>query len=159
LAGGYTFRPLRRDETDAAARIHRRCLEAFPFLTELIHTPEEDRAFYREAVFADCTIVGAFDEDALVGHVAFKPGWIEHFYVDPERQSRGIGGRLLERAKAALPDIQLLTFQANEGARRFYERHGFEAVELTDGAGNEEGQPDVRYRWRRPGIAEPAAQA
>ena len=37
-------------------------------------------------------------------------------------------------------------FQKNEGARRFYERHGFTAVEWTDGD-NEEGAPDVRYRW------------
>jgi hypothetical protein len=31
-------------------------------------------------------------------------------------------------------------------ARRFYERHGFVAEATTDGD-NEEGAPDVRYRW------------
>ena len=33
-------------------------------------------------------------------------------------------------------------------ARRFYEANGFEALELTDGSGNQERQPDVRYAWR-----------
>ena len=56
---------------------------------------------------------------------------------------------LLDRVKAAQDEIQLWTFQANAGARRFYERHAFLAEELTDGAGNDEGEPDVRYRWRR----------
>ncbi|MDP9464580.1 MAG: GNAT family N-acetyltransferase, partial [Actinomycetota bacterium] len=41
--------------------------------------------------------------------------------------------------------LQLWTFESNDRARRFYERHGFTAVEFTDGAGNEERWPDVRY--------------
>jgi len=35
----------------------------------------------------------------------------------------------------------------NGPAQRLYERHGFVAVERTDGAGNEECEPDVRYVW------------
>ena len=46
------------------------------------------------------------------------------------------------------PDgFSLWTFQQNLRARRFYERHGFVAVEETDGLGNEERAPDVRYLW------------
>ena len=48
--------------------------------------------------------------------------------------------------------MQLWTFQQNDRARRFYEARGFEAVEFTDGSGNKERQPDVRYVWR-PGDA------
>ena len=32
-------------------------------------------------------------------------------------------------------------------AQRCYERQGFVAVERTDGAGNEEREPDVRLVW------------
>lgn len=32
-------------------------------------------------------------------------------------------------------------------AGTFYERHGLVAIEVTDGAGNEEKEPDVRYVW------------
>ena len=62
---------------------------------------------------------------------------------------RGIGSALLDHAKARRPDgLDLWAFQSNTGARRFYERHGFVAVAETDGD-NEEGAPDVRYRWSR----------
>jgi hypothetical protein len=41
--------------------------------------------------------------------------------------------------------LRLYTFQCNQGARRFYERHGFIAVAFGDGSSNEEGEPDIRY--------------
>jgi hypothetical protein len=44
--------------------------------------------------------------------------------------------------------FSLWTFQANERARRFYERHGLRAAEFGDGSGNEEGVADVRYEWQ-----------
>lgn len=60
-----------------------------------------------------------------------------------------LGDRFVALAKQRRPDgLQLWTFQVNGPARRFYERHGFAAVEETDGAGNEEREPDVRYVWR-----------
>ena len=50
---------------------------------------------------------------------------------------------------ARRPDgLSLYTFQVNDGARRFYERHGFVVAALGDGSDNEEGQPDIRYEWR-----------
>jgi GNAT superfamily N-acetyltransferase len=73
---------------------------------------------------------------------------LEELYVLPAWAGRGIRSRLIALAKHRRPaGLELWTFQANAGARRFYERHGFRAVEFTDGSGNEEGQPDVRYMW------------
>ena len=78
-------------------------------------------------------------------------GWVEQLYVAPAvtrdvESARGC----LRLAKERRPDgLQLWTFQVNVGARRFYERHGFTAVEVTDGAGNEERQPDVRFAWKK----------
>ncbi|MBA3264774.1 MAG: hypothetical protein H0T14_00160 [Nocardioidaceae bacterium] len=40
------------------------------------------------------------------------------------------------------------------GARRFYERLGFVAVQWTDGD-NEERALDVRYEWTRPSLLKP----
>ncbi len=66
--------------------------------------------------------------------------------VDPSLVGRGIGSGLLAHALKTLGrPICLYTFQENRGARRFYERHGFVAVEFTDGQGNEERCPDVLY--------------
>ena len=59
---------------------------------------------------------------------------------------RGIGSRLLGHAHGGLlRSIRLWTFQANAGARRFYERHGYRAIAFTDGRENEERCPDVLY--------------
>jgi ribosomal protein S18 acetylase RimI-like enzyme len=55
----------------------------------------------------------------------------------------------MKLAKQRRPDgLELYTFQVNDRARRFYERHGFVVAMLGDGSGNEEGQPDVLYRWQ-----------
>ena len=77
-------------------------------------------------------------------------GWIEQLYAGPGSTHQGLGTRLLQQALAELhaqgaDTVRLWCFQANTGARRFYERHGFVAVEFTDGGGNEEGIPDVLY--------------
>jgi len=86
--------------------------------------------------------------DVVVALLVLEPaGWIDQLYVDPDFAGRGLGSRLVAVAKAAAPGgLELWTFQANVRARRFYERHGFVAVGMTDGD-NEEGAPDVRYRW------------
>ncbi|MBI4935659.1 MAG: GNAT family N-acetyltransferase [Actinobacteria bacterium] len=74
--------------------------------------------------------------------------WIEHLYLDPAWVGRGLGDRFIDIAKQRGPEgLQLWTFQSNDRARRFYERHGFVAETFTDGAGNAERTPDVRYRW------------
>lgn len=72
--------------------------------------------------------------------------WITQMAVDPPLVGQGIGSLLLAHATRtlALP-IRLYTFQANLGARRFYERHGFVAMAFTDGRANEERCPDVLY--------------
>ncbi len=84
----------------------------------------------------------------MLGISGVHEGELTHLYVAPEAQNQGIGSALLEHAKAESPDgLYLWVFQKNEGARRFYERHGFRLVELTDGAGNMEREPDARYEW------------
>lgn len=50
--------------------------------------------------------------------------------------------------------LRLWTFVSNQGAQRFYQRHGFQEAERTDGARNEEGAPDIQYQWAP---AEPSA--
>ncbi len=134
---------------DAAARVHRAAFDhALPWLTGL-HSPEEDRRFYRERLFKTCKLWGAFDGDAMTGMIAFHDDWIEQLYVLPEAQGRGVGTTLLEVAKRDSDRLQLWTFQRNAQARRFYQARGFALVEQTDGAGNEEKEPDARYLWTR----------
>jgi GNAT superfamily N-acetyltransferase len=73
---------------------------------------------------------------------------LEKIYVEPAEQNRGVGAALLEKAKELRPEgFYLWVFQKNVGARRLYERSGFQLVKLTDGADNMEREPDALYRW------------
>jgi GNAT superfamily N-acetyltransferase len=141
---------LERSDMDAVAVVHRTSFDdRLPWLAGL-HTPEEDRAYFRSVVFDECEVWGTLDGPALTGFIAFREGWIDQLYVLPAHQGRGLGRALLEIASERYPELNLWTFQRNAIARRFYERQGFVAVELTDGARNEEREPDIRYIWRRP---------
>jgi GNAT superfamily N-acetyltransferase len=79
--------------------------------------------------------------------------WITQMAVNPQLVVHGVGSLLLAHAIRTLaPPIRLYTFQANAGARRFYERHGFVPIEFTDGQANEERCPDVLYELAAPRV-------
>ena len=85
---------------------------------------------------------------AAAGMMVLGDGSIEQLYLDPAHRGRGLGDRFVALAKELSPGgLELWTFQVNSPAHRFYERHGFTAAERTDGSGNEEREPDVRYVW------------
>jgi GNAT superfamily N-acetyltransferase len=118
-----------------------------PWLPAL-HTDEETRSWVGTVVLPNHDVWVAEVDGHVVGYVAVDGDELNDLYVRPGFQGRGVGTTLLGQAKALSPSgLSLWAFQRNAGARRFYERHGFVAVELTDGSGNEEREPDVRYRW------------
>lgn len=87
------------------------------------------------------------DEPSIVAVLVLDGDWLDQLHVDAGWFGRGIGSVLVELAKRRRPGgLDLWTFASNTGARRFYARHGFVVVATTDGD-NEEGEPDVRYRW------------
>lgn len=111
------------------------------------HTDAEVRKWLRSAV-VDAVVWVAEVEGRVVGMMALGDGWISQLYLDPRWRGHGIGERLVALAKREHPEgLQLWAFQVNEPARRFYRRHGFVEVELTDGENNEEREPDVRMTW------------
>ncbi|MFG1811343.1 GNAT family N-acetyltransferase [Streptomyces sp. NPDC049040] len=77
-------------------------------------------------------------DDDLAGCVTLRPAdgrqWLEHFYLAPHHQGRGLGSAIL-RALLARIDARGSTVGLNvlqgSAARRLYERHGF-AVEAQD---------------------------
>jgi putative acetyltransferase len=143
------LRQLAIEETDQAAAVLRASFDhALPTLAGL-HTPDEDRWFFRERVFAECQLWGYFNDRELVGIIAFREGWIDQLYILPAWQGRRIGAALLQLAKDKFDRLSLWTFQRNKSARGFYEKHGFVAMSETDGSRNEEKEPDVMYAWQR----------
>jgi|KBSSwiStaDraftv2_1062776.scaffolds.fasta_scaffold09487_7 GNAT superfamily N-acetyltransferase len=143
--------PARLDEeADAAMAVQRTTLQAtLPGLPHP-HTEEEDRAWMRDN-FARCSVWLAVDGDRIVGVATRSGALVRQLYVATDRTRAGIGQRLLDAMLAeavaeSILTVDLWTFQRNAGARRFYERNGFVAMEFTHGASNEEREPDVRYR-------------
>ena len=142
-----TLRPATSDDAPAMARILWDCFEiSLPFLPQL-HTPEAHVGFMNERLLPEHTVWVAEVDGAVAGYIAFREGWIQHLFVHPQAQGRGLGPQLLAKALEDGRPKDLWTFQQNTRARRFYEARGFVAVEFTDGEGNEEKTPDVRYAW------------
>ncbi|MGW4197002.1 N-acetyltransferase family protein [Streptomyces sp. NPDC005004] len=111
---------------------------------------DEVRAYIREVLVPLRETWVAEDAEAgITGMMVLDGETLSQLYLDPAWRGRGLGDRFVALAKERTPGgLALWAFQVNKPARRFYERHGFTAVEYTDGAGNEEREPDVRYVWR-----------
>ena len=151
MSNGVELRRATDADAEAATAVfitsRRIALPTVPFA----HSDDEVRGYVRNVLIAKTEGWVATDDGRVVAIMSLTPGWVDQLYVAPDRLGEGIGRRLLdlskERSEGAL---QLWTFQVNDRARRFYERNGFAVAELTDGSGNEERTPDVRYVWRRP---------
>ena len=121
---------------------------AMPWLP-VVHTDDETLEWVAHVMLMDEEVWVAEENGVVVAYAAIAPGWLEHLYVHPEHQGKGIGRRLLDLAKERqAAGLQLWAFARNVRGRRFYEAAGFVLIEETDGAGNEEREPDVRYLWR-----------
>ncbi|NYV78867.1 GNAT family N-acetyltransferase [Streptomyces sp. UH6] len=141
----------RAGEADAAAaaEVYLRSYDAALPTVRRAHTDDEVRAWFRHVVVPSMETWVAVSEGETVGVMVLDGAELAQLYLAPGRQGRGLGGRFVELAKAERPDgLELWTFQVNERAARFYERHGFVARERTDGSRNEEREPDARYVWR-----------
>jgi GNAT superfamily N-acetyltransferase len=143
------LKQLELQDMDTAARLLRSSFDqALPWLAGL-HTPEEDHWFFRERVFRTSEVWGSFDSAVMVGMIAFREDWIDQLYVLPKDQGRGVGTELLQVARSSFGRLHLWTFQRNVQARRFYEARDFALIRETEGAGNEEREPDALYLWAR----------
>jgi ribosomal-protein-alanine N-acetyltransferase len=84
----------------------------------------------------------ALDDGETVGFVVLEmegafTGYVKSICVSPPRRGMGVGARLMsfaeERVFRERPNVFLCVSEFNEGARKFYERLGYETVgELRD---------------------------
>jgi GNAT superfamily N-acetyltransferase len=142
-------------DANAVASVLIESRKAFLSFAPSAHTEADVRNWVEHTLIPTNQVVVFESSEMVVGVLAvFKEkakSWVDQLYVLPGWTGHGIGSRLLNYAQAILPSpIHLYTFQENVGARRFYERKGYTAVEFSDGRGNEERCPDVLMVWPKP---------
>jgi len=145
-----TLRPATIEDAAQVAEVLLSSRRVFLPYAPLAHTDAAVRRWVREPLIPSGGVTVACVGGEVVGVLAIaresNVSWINQLYVAPGHTGQGIGTRLLAHALSSLEGpVRLYTFQANTGARSFYERHGFKAIAFGDGTGNEEHCPDVLY--------------
>lgn len=120
---------------------------AAPLWKPNLHSGAEDVAFCGRMIERGWVRVAEAQERRIAGFIARDGQAVNVLFVHPRHQGRGVGTALLDDAKASADRLELWTFQKNDGARRFYLRHGFKEAGRGDGSANEEGLPDIRFVW------------
>ena len=140
------------EDADAIAQVYLRSRKELVAFAPLIHSDENVYHWIRHTLLLEEQVIVAEERSRIIGMMSLtKPnetGCITQLYIHPEVVGKGIGALLLDKAKAILgPPIHLHTFQQNQGAIRFYEKHGFTIIGFDDGSGNEEKCAAFLYEW------------
>ena len=136
-----------REMWDAWARAwragHEAVLSAEALGTVDLEPTDEDLQRWRDRIETRRDRCLVADDGRVVGYVVVR--WAEtkpfvgddeaglkELYVHPDRWGEGVGGELLGRGLATLPDgaeaVVLETLDGNDRAAGFYEAHGFRRV-------------------------------
>ncbi|MFF8013501.1 GNAT family N-acetyltransferase [Streptomyces sp. NPDC007929] len=130
------MRPARPADVEAIAEL--RAVVMRPDLERLgIYDEHRVRQRLRDGFSPRHTSIIVSD-GTFAGSVTLRPSdnghWLEHFYLTPALQGRGLGSavlRALLTGTDASGDLVRLNVLAGSPARRLYERHGF-TVEARD---------------------------
>lgn len=152
-----TYNPLLRKATladaNAIANVYLSSRKKLVSFAPLAHTDESIYQWVQDVLLPSEQVIVAEEKGAVIGMMSLTHkggiGRISQLYIIPSAVGHGVGTLMIKMAKSILGSpIQLYTFEENIGARRFYERHGFQAIEFNDGSGNEENCPAVLYEWK-----------
>ena len=103
----------------------------------------------------------AWSGENLVGFAAWQCECLGQVFVDPSARGTGLGARLLAAAEAAMGNTGVRTaaldcIVGNDGARRFYERHGWQVETEMDDPHPVAGQSMPLRIWRMVKRLEPS---
>jgi GNAT superfamily N-acetyltransferase len=152
LRRSIDIRPATAADAAIIAAIYLTARRRFLPYAPIVHPDADVRQWIASVMIPAGGVYVAVVADTVVGMLALSDDgavrWIDQLYLHPDAVNQGIGTALLQHALTLLtPPVHLYTFQANTGARRFYERFGFRPIAYGDGSANEEGCPDVLYAW------------
>jgi ribosomal protein S18 acetylase RimI-like enzyme len=111
-----------------------------------VHTFEDHVDFINHRLSEQFQIDLAIIDEKVVGMIAYNKTEISQLYIHVGYQGIGIGKALLNKVKEhSSGRLTLYTFDINQKAQRFYEKHGF--IIIGRGNENEENLPDIQYEW------------
>ncbi len=140
------LRPARSTDAGKLGQMITDAVAAKPWKPRL-HTGAEDIAHAGQMI--DKGWVTVAENDLLMGFVARDNAFIHALFIHEDARNQGVGKALIDDAKSQSNRLDLWTFVENRGARRFYKREGFAEVERGDGSQNDEGLPEIHFRWER----------
>ena len=147
----YTIREYQAEYFDLVTILWRIAREkSLPeFQREKGHFFYEDRDYFRDHILVNNQVWVVVANNDPVAFMAINKDFIDHLYIHPDHQRRGMGKALLDFARRLSPDhLWLYTLQINLNARAFYEKNGFVA-EKFGFSPPPENEPDVEYHWRK----------
>nr|WP_314841005.1 GNAT family N-acetyltransferase [uncultured Microbacterium sp.] len=131
----WSLRPSERDDAAWMAELRATVLRADLERVGRFDQTRVRRRFLDAFIPENTRVIVIDGED--VGLVAVRPErdatWIEHFYISPQRQGRGLGSEVLAHLLSSSDGLRPFRLNVLQGspARRLYERHGF-VVESED---------------------------
>lgn len=138
------------DDSDSTADLYIESRKTHVGFAPLVHSEKRIRSWIRDILIPSGNAQVLEENESIVAMMATTTqedaSWIDQLYVKANLTSQGFGSLMLEKAlKELTGPTKLHSFQKNTGARRFYEKYGFKAVEFTDGKNNQEKCPDILY--------------
>lgn len=145
-----TLRPYRPEDREACLDVwHAASLVGHPFLGDDVLARQ--RALVGEVYLPQARTVVADYDGGIVGFIGLVDAFIGGLFVAPWAHGSGIGRRLVLHAADLEGELAVEVYEANLGARAFYERLGFAAVGRREV--DDEGLPHPLIRMVRPSDA------
>lgn len=157
MTNEFLIRPYHEEDFDAVTILWRVARErSLPdFQRQKGYFFYEDQGYFRDHILITNRVWVVEIDERPVAFMAMNNDFIDHLYIHPDFQRRGIGEALLNFARQQSPEhLWLYTLQINVNARAFYEKHGFVAEKLGVSP-PPENEPDVEYHWRKSLIQNP----
>ncbi len=82
-----------------------------------------------KGMLPEATIFVYEENKEILGFVGLKEHQIAGIFVDPTKQSNGIGTALLNHVKDGYSSLSLQVYKKNKRATNFYLREGFEVID------------------------------
>jgi GNAT superfamily N-acetyltransferase len=151
MSNTFLIRDYRPEDFDAVTILWRVSREkSLPeFQNAQGHFFYEDQGYFHDHILKDDQVWVVELNARPVAFIAMREDFIDHLYVHPDHQKRGIGKALLHHARQlSLQHLWLYTLQINTNARFFYEKNGFVAEKFGISP-PPESEPDIEYHWRK----------